>query len=53
MKIRVFKVNGRDLFVLRNGGHFIAAFTWERLLMKFNTRAFKPLGETLRARFEV
>lgn len=51
MRVRVFKVSGRDLFVLRNGEHFIASFTWEKLLDKFRARHFKPMGSTLRARF--
>lgn len=53
MRVRVFKVSGRDLYVFRLGELFIASFTWERLAEKLKCRAFKPLGDTLRGRFEL
>ena len=51
MRVRVFKVSGKDLFVLRNGDYFIASFSWGMLLDKFLARKFKPMGSTLRMRF--
>lgn len=51
-RVRVFKVSDRRLLVYRVHGFFCAAFEWETLMSKVVRGKYKPVGDTLRERWE-
>jgi hypothetical protein len=54
LRVRVFRVGGRDLFVYRYYGEFVASFDWYSLGCKMDCwGSYKPMPHTLLMRWHL